>query len=248
MEILNASPVNRDTELSVIGVKTSGMPSLTTFPKNFSNDGFKVWKGIFDSDNTWYATTRKTLTDSSEVWFAVVQHYLKLCSKNGIYPFRKANQQTQNEVVSSFVSSSRRKLVAFVDKHEIFHKVRIQSVTREFTFRDTSFTIESTALLKPIEDPTFADWLKSFPGPHFKRADRPGRFERVVQSNVEIYFDLANPRQPKMTIRIFCHTPLAVPEYSKLPSKAKLVSIAEKNIWLPAVRNSRFKNAGSRLF
>jgi hypothetical protein len=248
MKLYTAAPVNRDTELSVIGVKTTGMPSLTTFPKNFSNDGFKIWKGLFDSDNTWYADLRRKLTDSSEVWFAVVQHYLKLCSKNGIYPFRLANQQTQNEVVSSFVMSSRRKLVAFVDKHEMFTKVRIQSVERKFTFRDTSFSIESTALLKPIEDPTFGDWLKSFPGPHFKRADHPGRLEKVVQSNVDLFFDLANPRQPKMTIKIFCHTPLSVPDYSKLPSKAKLTQLAEKSIWLPAVRNARFKNSGTRLF
>jgi hypothetical protein len=241
-----AAPLNRDTELSVIGVDSKGLPSISNFPKNFSSDGFRVWKLIFEDQ--WYKDLRRDLTDSSEVWFAVVQHYLKLCAKNGIFPFHKANQQTQNEVVASFLASSRRALVRFVDLHKVFEHVKLASVNREYHFRSTSFTLTCEALLKPIDDPTFPSWVSSYNGPRFKRGASPGLYNRNIQSNVDMYFKLANLSQPKIGFTIFCHTPIAVPEYSKLPSKAKLKSIAEQSIWLPVVRNNKFKGAGSRLF
>jgi hypothetical protein len=244
MKIISA--VARDTELSVIGVQTNGQPSASTFPKNFSTDGFKVWRKIFD--DPWFAELKAQKLDTSEVWFQLVQHYLKLCSKNGIYPFKKANQQTQNETVASFLESSRRRLVTFADLHKVFDKVKIQSVTRSYEFRANSFVLSSEALLKPVQDPTFVNWLKSYPGPNFIRGDEPGLFNKHVQSNVDFFFKTANLNQVKVGFRIFCHTPLATPDYSKLPSKAKLTQIAESSIWLPIVRNNRFKNAGSRLF
>lgn len=237
---------NRQQELSVIGVDTSGFPSFTNFPRTFSREGFSLWKAMLEDE--WYTGMKKPASQSVEIWHKVVQRYLKLCATNGIFPFARSTQQANNDVINQFLRTSRKRLADFFRESEMFTRLKIQSVVREYEFNPSSFTVRMTANLKPLQDPTFAKWLQMHPFPLFKRGDDPGLYEKKIHANVHLWLKVANTRQPKMGYYIFCHTPFAISEYAKLPTLNRLRTEAESTLWIPAIRAVPFEGSGPRLF
>jgi hypothetical protein len=219
---------------------------MTNFPRTFSREGFALWKAMLE--DSWYTEMKKPVSQSADIWHKVVQRYLKLCTTNGIFPFARSTQQANNDVITQYLKTSRKRLSDFFDQSEMFSKVKIQSVVREYEFQPSAFIVTMTAALKPIDDPTFVRWLQRHPFPLFKRGDDPGIYEKRVHANIHLTIKAANLRQPKMSYRIFCHTPFAISEHGKLPTLNKLRTEVEQTIWMPCIRSARFANSGPRLF
>jgi hypothetical protein len=237
---------NTREELSVIGVDFAGFPTFTNFPRTFSKEGFSLWKAMLE--DKWYLDIKKNVSQSADIWHKVIQRYLKLCSTNGIFPFARSTQQSNNDVIHQYLQSSRHRLADFFTQTEMFSRVKIQSVVREYEFNPSSFTVRMNASLKPLQDPTFARWLQQHPFPLFKRGNDPGFYEKKIHANIHLTMKVANTRQPKMSYSIFCHTPFAISEYAKLPTLNKLRTEAESTLWLPAIRAVPFAGSGPRLF
>lgn len=244
MKIQSAKNVKE--ELSVIGVDATGFPSFTNFPRTFAKEAFPLWKAMLEDE--WYTTMKKPVSKSADIWRTVIQRYLKLCANNGIFPFARSTQQANNDVISQYLKSSRRKLQTFFAECEMFSKIKIQSVVRSYEFNPSSFTVHMSANLKPIKDPTFARWLQQMPFPHFLRGNDPGYYEKKVHANIHVTVKAANLNQPKISYSIFCHTPFAIGEYSKLPTLNKLRTEAESTLWIPAIHSVVFEGSGPRLF
>jgi len=245
MQIFTAkTKLAKNCELTLIGVNDSDRLSPSAFPKNFNKDAFYLWKDIFDSD--WFKDLKSSNKPTSDMWLDTVQHYLSLCSKNGVYPFTKASERSNNEVILSFLAAARATASTFFDRCELFKRVKIKSVFRTFKFGSTSFTVESKAILREIQDPTFEAWLKTPNEPGFVKEE--GRWCKHLRANVDVFVDKERGGGYSVTLRIYCHSAVRIPEFGKIPSRAKLTQYAEKTLWLPAVRSNRFKDVGNKLF
>lgn len=228
--------------VELLGVDTSTWPSASMFPTTFGREGSSLWRKIFES--SWYEKNRPAHTDPSLFWTALVKQYLKLCEKNGIYPFSGLNDETSKTTNLNFLVSARQLASDFFDRTEFFTKVGIVSLKRNFTFNRTSFIVESTATLKGT-DPTTAAWITKPNLPGFKLED--GVYRRTLKANVDLLMKEERGLWT-LTLRIFCHTPVLIPNLSKIPTRKRLATYAEKTLWLPAVRQQRFLNIGNRLF
>lgn len=236
--------VVNDTELSILGIDTAKAPSIATFPKQFNKEGFQLWSALLNSD--WYAELKSEGGSSTDIWYAVIKQYMKDAAKDGMFPFNQTHLQSNNEIAMSFLTSARIRIKRFFDEVEFFSKVKVSSVSRSYVFLPQSFTVLSTAEIKAPEDPTFVQWLLARPNPGFVRVD--GIFKKNLQANVDISLETINSKKIRLTISVFCHTPLSLPEYNRLPTKSKLTQFAEKTIWLPIVRAHKFENLSKRLF
>ncbi len=107
--------------------------------------------------------------------------------------------------------------------------------------------MHNVATLRPFEDPTFEKWLIQIPQPRFTYQGS-GVYHNMLQANIDLWIEIKNRNRVEVMYSVFCHTPVAIPEYGKLPTKSKLTQYAEKIIWLPVIRAHRFENVGGRLF
>lgn len=178
----------------------------------------------------------------------LIKRYLKLCTVNGIFPFARSTQQSNNETITNFLAASRQRIKLLLTQSDLLSKVKIRSVVREYEFHASSFKVTSTAILKPIEDPTFISWIQSRPFPLFIRGTDPGVYEKKIHANVYLTASLVNLKQPKLSLSIFCHTPIALVEQTKLPSLNQMKQLAESTLWTPLVRSNPFPGAGHKLF
>lgn len=236
--------VVNDTELSILGVDTSKPPSIATFPKQFNKEGFQLWSEMLNSD--WYSDLKSDGGSATDIWYEVIKHYMKTAADEGLFPFNQTHQQSNNDIAMSFLTSARIRTKRFFDETEFFDKVKVNSVDRSYVFLPQSFTVISTAELKSIEDPTFISWMTSLPSPGFVNVD--GVFKKNLQANVDISLEFLRGKKTRLTVSVFCHTPLSLPDYNKLPTKSKLTQFAEKTIWLPIVRAHKFNRLTKRLF
>lgn len=244
MDIISAR--DKSSELSIVGIDTDQSPSITTFPRTFSREGFSLWKAILEEDDP----KRLRPRGSQDLWYFFVQRYLRLCRVNGIFPFARSTQQSNNEVVEAYLRSSRYRIKTFFDKHEFFSKLRIHSVRRDYEFKHSSTKLTSTATLRPNLDPTFTAWLCSHPSPNFVvDSSATGLFSKKLHANTHLHYRKKNRMGlPELSLSIFCHTPIAVTYHDKLPTVSKLRQLADAQIWVPMVRAIAFKDAGSKLF
>lgn len=236
--------IRNDVELSILGISTTKAPSITNFPKQFNPDAFQVWGDLLNSE--WYAELKAEGGSATDLWYDVIREYMRDCADFGVFPFNHANQKSNNEVAMSFLNSSRLKVKRFLDDVEMFKQVKIARVERKYEFLPQSFTVTNIAYLKPITDPTFEKWLTRIPLPKFT-PDGKGIYRKNLQANIDLTMEVRKG-QTKLIYSIFCHTPVSIPDYSKMPTKSKLTQYAEKTLWLPIIRAHRFENIGGRLF
>lgn len=246
MDIVNSAKRSYSAELNLLGVDTTILPSITCYPRTFSREGFSLWKALIEEGE--YASKKIRTFNYEEVWYSLIKRFLKLCTTNGIFPFARSTQQANNETITNFLATSRQRIKLLFTQSDFLSRVKIRSVVRDYEFHASSFQVTSTAILKPIEDPTFVKWVQSRPFPMFLHGASPGLYEKKVHANVFLHAHLANLKQPKLSLTIFCHTPIALVEQTKLPSLNQMRQLAESTLWTPLVRSNPFPGAGSKLF
>lgn len=246
MDIINSAKRSYSAELNLLGVDTSLLPSMTSYPRTFSREGFSLWKALIEEEN--YSSRKIRTSSYEETWYTLIKRFLKLCTVNGIFPFARSTQQANNETITNFLAASRQRIKLLLSQSELLSKVKIRSVVRDYEFHSSSFQVTSTAILKPIEDPTFVNWIQSRPTPMFIRGLAPGVYEKKIHANVHLKASLVNLKQPKLSLTIFCHTPIALVEQTKLPSLNQMRQLAESTLWTPLVRSNPFPGAGNKLF
>lgn len=246
MDLIKSAKRSYSAELTLLGVDTTVLPTISSYPRTFSREGFSLWKVLIEEEN--YGERKIRTSGYEEVWYLLIKRYLKLCTTNGIFPFARSTQQANNETITDFLAVSRQRIKLLFTQSDFLSKVKIRSVTREYEFHASSFQVTATAVLKPIEDPTFPKWVQSRPFPMFLRGTTPGTYEKKVHANVHVTAHLANLKQPKISFTIFCHTPIALVEQTKLPSFNQMKQLAESTLWTPLVRSNPFPGAGSKLF
>lgn len=235
----------QDNELSLIGVDTSGIPTRSTFPRTFSKEGFSLWEGLLQSE--WFKKLCTKEKSTSEVWFKTIREFMALCNKNGVLTF-DGNTNSNNEVITTFLTDSRRCAASYFSKIELFTKLQVVRSMREFKFEVSSFTVTTVAGLRHREAvESVESWLVTPNNPGFKKE---GDFlTKHLKANLNLFYKPATKKElAQLGITIFCHTPVRIPDLSQVPSRKKMAAYAEKFIWLPVVRATKFEGAGRFLF
>ena len=230
-----------DAQLQVFGIDTKNQPTPTRFPKAFNAQGMKLWEQILSSSA--YVEFKRKHESTSELWSFCIREFLKLSTENNVYPF--TGKHDFEETARGFLEAARRKLVRWFDESGIFTLCKIKSVERDYTFTHNNFSLEVTAELRPISDPTFHAWLVKSPQPGFtKQVD--GTFHRSVHAHIDVHFYLKSG-VPYLRYRVFCHTPVRVLEPNAI-GKAKLSKFVETKLWNPLIKQLPIGDVGNRRY
>jgi hypothetical protein len=234
----------KDADIGLLGLNTQDAPSYARFPPCFNKAANTVWRDTIESDG--YKAVYKKASGTGELWTVAVKLFLKRCDAVGVFPF--SNAHDFEKTATAYLKAARRKLVAFVDKHGLFDHLRVSSVDRSYTFTDKNFRLVCKATLRRIDDPTMRVFMQRLPEPSFKMHS-DGVYRKSVHAGIDLEFTMSPYGDASFTYTIFCHTPIHLirPE---LPSKKRLTTYADRQLWIPILKAARFKGkgVGNKLF
>lgn len=246
---LNPEDKTQYSGVSILGVDDSGPPSLSSFPNTFNRDAFFIWeKLLLDPE---YKKVKDNTKSASKMWFEIVQLYLRHCSLEGVFPFHLSTQQSKNDFLISHLKQARHHLADYVEESRFFDFISLRQVRRSYTVTKTSFIVKCTAVLNPIDDPTFRHWLKKLPYPRMlPTTDTSRTYEHTLSriQGVTVSLNTFRPAAMEFSYVINCSTSPVYPSASRLPTNAQMAQFSEQVLWLPIVRTRRIKGAGIRLF
>lgn len=225
--------------LALFGADVSVNPTPSRLPKGFNHAAARMWARALESKELEEARSAKL--DTGALWEIAIKQYLKQCAKADVFPF--TGRDDFQEMATRFLTNGRKALRDYINSSGILKKLTIRSVDRKVRFSGQNFSVEVTAHLKPIEDPTFSKWLTTIPSPGF-RAEK-NVLTKSVHAHVDVVFQ--NGSDPRLTYKVLCVSPIKLidPRYT---TRAKLESYVQNKLWLPILRDHRFDDAGSRLF
>lgn len=246
---LNPEDKTQYSGVSILGVDDSGPPGLSNFPSTFNRDAFFIWEKLLE--NPEYVKVKNNTKSASKMWFEIVQLYLKHCGMEGVFPFHSSTQQSRNDFLISHLKRARQFLADYIEESRFFDLISLRQVKRSYTITRTSFIVKCTAMLNPIEDPTFRHWLKKLPYPRMLPTTDTGRtYEHTLTRihGVTVSLNTARHAAMELTYTIVCPTSPVYPSSARLPTNAQMAQFSEQVLWLPLVRTRRIKGAGTRLF
>ena len=239
----------KDAEVSILGMDSQQSPRASLFPSKFNRSCFSIWERLFQDPIV--LNTIKSKPSTNEAWMFVIQEFIRACSTEGLSPFATGAFNSNNDILKSFLLSSRIKVVQFYNESDFFAHCKIQSVVREYKFANGRLEIWMHANLRPNSmDPVLEQWLVKLPTPSFRRdASEPGLYKKSVAANVDLTVKFYNRLRVEVGYKIMCHSaPVIDGNMKKIPSKVQLARFTESNIWLPLVRAHRIAGVGLRIF
>jgi hypothetical protein len=238
-------------ELSLLNIDGSKDPSLYNFPTKFSTAGRRIWAELLKSPQ--YAKAKLSFKSRDDDWTWVLRAYLTLCNKAGVMPFKGSTEQSKVDAVTAFLTVARRRAIKFMDDIGFFERTKLFLTSREYGILPDRFVVITRAQLRPIQDPTFTNWLCSHPpGPLFRTTGHAGQYVKNLFNNIDsgvtFEFNGIYMVRPTLTMIMQCETPIAYGHTRSIATEQAAREYAESTIWLPLVRSHRFRNATNRLF
>lgn len=237
---VQAAKFEKDAQLQLFGIDSTSQPTPTRYPKTFNAQGLRIWNEVLESAA--YQQFKKCSPKASQMWEYCIKAFLKQCAANEIYPF--TGRADFEELTTSFLTSARSTLVKWFHESGIFNVVKIRSVTRAYTFTHQNFSLEVTAELRPISDPTFEAWLTKNPVPGFKKQE--GIYKKSLKAHIDVEH-FVKRGTPYLTYRVFCHTPVRALDPNLL-GKAKLSKYVETKLWDPLIKAQPIEGLGNRRY
>lgn len=232
--IESAARLVKDADLSLFGVSHSEQPTRSRFPKAFNAKGLSLWSAILDSAA--YTRFRNETPETQKLWVYCIQEYLKRCRAADLSPFVAGHDF--EETARAFLTSSRRRLVSFFEKHGFFKHLKIVRVNRSVSFATGNFVIEVEADLRPIQDPTFDSWLQQLPEPAFSR-HQDGVLRRSVHAHIDVHYRVSS-KGAHLGYRIMCHTAMNMLTTERL-TRPQMQKFVDNKLWRPIVKNQPIK-------
>lgn len=244
----------RLTDLAVIGVPAvyqSQKPRSEAYPERFDPECRPVWELMLNSDEYKLKITGQTLDGS---WHQAIQLFIQICRDMGLNPLATTTDTPANEYVQYQVKKYRMQLVKYIDSTNlftgnVFEPLTVRSSYREYVRTNDGLIISSWADMFPypnVVKSEYYDWLSDPEGPRFIRYV-DNHFVHVVVPQVQVWIKCINMLRIQVGFTIEVKGTIDMPG-NKSPTRKEVDAFLDRTVWLPLLRQLRFKGVTQRLF
>lgn len=225
--------------LTMLGINDKYLgapPRRTAFPDRFNPDSRKHWDNLFA--NKEFNATLKSSGDTLSQWQTVIRKFMSLCTEKGCDPFASKTAMGESPAYR-YLSSGRQKVCKLLDSIRLFEVVKFSDVVRQYTRRDSTFKLTTTAAITGYGDlSNLTNYLTSRSVGFQKSGDM---LVYKIDPSTCVYVDLSKPSRPRMGYDISIGVPISHPraEREKITND-KMNAYIDRNIWLPIVRAIKF--------
>jgi len=251
---LGPQPDQRLTDLAVMGVPPKywdGFPVPDAYPIKFSADAKPVWDAMLMSDE-YLLKMRNQTADAA--WLNAIGLFLDLCTDFGVVPFAGNTDTVKNETVMSALRSQRIRLVAYMNRMELFTTLGLQvrKSYREYVRTSTGFIVSSWADLFPYtlkDRPELEAYINSQELHHRDRMLRylDNHFVNQIWPGLQVWFKSLQPLRLQIGFTINIEGTVNIPG-NKTPTRKEVDAFLDRQFWFPLLRQHRIDGVVTRLF
>lgn len=215
-------------------------PQPTSIPPALNPSNIDLWSE---------AVNGVQVKDVAQHWARALNRYLNLCTQNDRFPFQQLHTSPNDQIVD-ILKDVRRTFVKYVDRHQLYQKMKIRTVDRQVRMTETGFVISVVAHGR-IEDPTFPQMLLGLKptGDQFPFVQPRPRYEKQLNQWLKMWatnpaYD--NPERWELGFEVSVPMFPDVPG-NGIPTKDQLQYFIHHILWLPVMKATRPRGIMHRL-
>ena len=221
------------SNLGVPQIAQARSPTIEGMPKALNPNNKSQWESairfVIPSGNPF------------EDWGLTLRKYVELCERSSLFPFDNAAID-HNEQIEWLLYESRRRLVQFVKRFNLFKNMTVRKVYHDVDVHDSGCVLTVYAKVRN-PDPTFIRWIQGLPNPYRFPVlhDKKYKYRKSITSNLDIWVQSIFPTNPE---HWYVGYDVKIPYFPRipnndLPSKAEIAKFVIEILWIPMIKNLR---------